>query len=168
MLLDHTIRKPPTTGTYVSHQLLEQFTNGQRPLFVDLGDRLIVRTAQNITPDGKPLPEVSQGDILGFELVASCGTKCKGRHSYYPVKDWRSRRDWLERRAEAHGFRVCVVSVSARSQKIEKKGRPINLDRTHFSGVLEVTVAELFRGTLEQGLSGPAKAFGRGLMRVGH
>lgn len=166
MLHDHIIPKPAGISAYASHQLLEHLTNGQRPQFTDLGDHLIVRGDETLTDAGKSLPEVRAGDVLGFELVASCGTKCKGRHRYFPRHDWRSRKAWLERRAEEAGFEVRALSVISRSEGIERKGKTISIDRTQFTGILKVIDTEAFRTTLAQGVPGPARAFGRGMIRI--
>ena len=92
MLHDHVIPKPPTLGAYASHQLLEGLTDGGRPLFVDNGDHLLVRSAnQSLTQSSKRVRTVNVGDVLGFELRASCGVKVKGKHRYFPLKDWRAR-----------------------------------------------------------------------------
>lgn len=166
MLHDHIIPKPAGIGVYTSHRLLEDLTKGQRPQFADLGDHLIVRGDETLTDAGKSLPDVRVGDILGFELVASCGTKCKGKHRYFPRHDWRSRREWLERKAGDAGFEVRALSVTSRSEEIERKGRTISIDRTQFTGILKVADAKAFTVTLAEGLPGPARAFGRGMIRV--
>lgn len=166
MLHDHVIPKPAGIGSYASHQLLEELTNGQRPLFADLGNYLVVRTEAALSDGGKTLPEVQEGDILGFELVASCGTKCKGKHRYFPRHDWRSRKAWLERKSADAGFEVRALSVTARSEEIQRKGKTLNIDRTQFAGILKVTDPAVFMTTLAQGLPGPARAFGRGMIRI--
>ena len=166
MLRDHIITKPEQIGPYASHQLVEELTDGGRPLFADTGGQLIIRSKSDLTANGILVRDVSDGDILGFELVASCGTKSKGRHNYFPKHDWHSRRDWLERRAHNAGFEVRALSVKARGEKIERRGRVIQIDRTQFTGILKVTNAEAFRTTLKEGVGGPGKAFGRGMIRI--
>ena len=49
-MLDHVIPKPPRVAGYTLHQLAEAVTDGARPLFVDRGDHLVVRTDKPITP----------------------------------------------------------------------------------------------------------------------
>ncbi len=166
MLHDHIITKPQGMDGYVSHQLLEDLTKGQRPSFVDLGDRLIIRGEAHLTPTGRPLREVRDGDVIAFEAVCSCGVKNKGKHRYFPKQDWRSRRKWLERKSSDAGFKIRALSVNARSEDINYKGRKIKIDRTNFAGILKVTDAEVFTKVLARGLSGPAKAFGRGMIRL--
>lgn len=166
MLHDHIITKPESIGAYASHQLVEEMLDGSRPPFVDLGDYLIVRGPEHLTPHGKPLPEIVEGGVYGFELVASCGTKTKGRHTYFPVADWRARRAWLERRAHDAGFELRAVSIRARSEKIERRGKTVRIDRTEFAGILQVTNADALKASLADGLPGPARAFGRGMIRI--
>ena len=44
MLLDHIIPKPPSLRGYDLHRLVQGLTDGASPLFVDMGENLIVRT----------------------------------------------------------------------------------------------------------------------------
>ena len=166
MLRDHIITKPERIGIYASHQLVEDLTSGGRPLYVDAGTHLIIRSDRDLTENGVPVRDVADGDVLGFELVASCGTKKKGKYSYFPTKNWRARREWLESRASASGFEIRALSVNARSERIERKGRDIQIDRTQFTGILKITNAQAFRVTLKNGVGGPGKAFGRGMIRI--
>lgn len=166
MLLDHTIPKPPSVGAYDNHQLLEGLTDGQRPLFVDMGDYLVVRSRQEITDRFRPVPEVQEGDIRAFELRVSCGVKNKGRHRYFPLRDWRSRHDWLKRRAPAYGFEVLTVNVTARRIKIAKSERSFWMDSSDFTGVLRVTDVAAFRKVLADGFPGPGRAFGHGMLII--
>lgn len=162
MLHDHVIPKPPTLGAYTSHQLLEGLTDGARPLFVDNGDHLLVRSANpSLTQSSKPVRSVSVGDVLGFELRTSCGVKVKGKHRYFPLKDWRARRAWLDRRAS--GFEVLTVTVSARSAQVKEN---VRIDQTDFAGVLRVTDLEAFNQILANGIGGPGKAFGHGMLVI--
>lgn len=162
MLHDHVIPKPPTLGAYASHQLLEGLTDGGRPLFVDNGDHLLVRSANSsLTQSSKPVRTVSAGNVMGFELRASCGVKVKGKHRYFPLNDWRARHVWLDRRAS--GFDVLTVTVSARSAPI-KKG--VRIDQSNFAGVLRVTDVDALNQVLEHGIGGPGKAFGHGMLVI--
>ena len=54
MLLDHVIPKPPTLKSYQLHQLVQGLTDGESPLFADMGDTLIVRCEKSITDNGAP------------------------------------------------------------------------------------------------------------------
>ena len=166
MLRDHIITKSERIGIYASHQLVEDLTSGGRPLYADAGTHLIIRSDSDLTNNGVPVRDVAEGEVLAFELVASCGTKRKGKHSYFPPRNWRARRRWLENRASAAGFEIRALSVKARRERIERKGRVIQIDRTQFTGILKITDAQAFRVTLKDGVGGPGKAFGRGMIRI--
>ena len=80
MLRDHTIPKPPSLDGYGLHRLVQGLTGGDSPLFVDMGDRVVVRTAKPITDAGKPPRTAEAGEIVGFELRACVARKVRGRH----------------------------------------------------------------------------------------
>lgn len=165
MLFDHTVPKPLSVGVYASHQLVEGLTDGSRPLFVDNGDHLIIRSNDpDLTQSSQPVRDVVIGDIIGFELRASCGVKVKGQHRYFSLNDWRSRHAWLGRRAT--GFEVLTVNVTARRVPIEKGGRTIHIDRSDFTGIMKVTDVAAFQLVLAKGISGPGRAFGHGMLVV--
>lgn len=166
VLLDHTIPKPARVTAYDNHQLLEGLTGGKRPLFVDMGDHLIVRSDQAITTQPRPVPEVSEGEVRAFELRVSCGIKNKGRHRYFPLKDWRARHEWLRARAPAQGFEVLAVNVTARRMKVSKRDRTFWMDSSDFTGILRVLDANSFREVLAKGFPGPGRAFGHGLLII--
>ncbi|MBF9060312.1 type I-E CRISPR-associated protein Cas6/Cse3/CasE [Rhodobacterales bacterium HKCCSP123] len=166
MMHDHVIPKPESIDVYMAHQLIEDLTEGARPPFADMGDHLLVRGPADLTDRGRAVPEVKKGDVFAFELIASCGTKTKGKIRYFPRHDWRSRRAWLETRAIDAGFEVRALSVRARSEQIARRARVIHIDRTQFTGILKVTDASAFRLALEVGFPGPGRAFGRGMIRI--
>lgn len=166
MLLDHTIPKPISVKAYENHRLVEGLTDGQRPLFVDMGDHLIVRAAQQLTDRARPVPDVTEGEVRAFELRASCGVKCRGRHHYFPLDDWRLRHAWLKQRSEANGFEVLTVNVTARRMKIAKGSKTFWMDSSDFTGILRVTDTEAFRKVLAEGFPGPGRAFGHGLLII--
>ena len=165
MLHDHVIMKTAGISDYASHQLLEQMTGGARPLFINNGDHLIFRSEDpDLTPRATVVRPVKEGDIVGFELRASCGVKTKGKQKYFALKDWRARRDWLERKAQ--GFEVVAVTISSETSKIQKGSKTIKIDQTDFTGILKVTDVSAFLATLKNGVSTPGKAFGRGLLII--
>ncbi|MXY38530.1 MAG: type I-E CRISPR-associated protein Cas6/Cse3/CasE [Rhodospirillaceae bacterium] len=167
MMLDHEIPKPPTLTAYRLHRMVEGLTDGESPLFADLGDTLLVRTAQPLTDKGRPLRPFETGDLLGFELRACVSKKRKGRHIYYPLRDWRSRHAWLARQGEKHGFEPRTVNCRAGRTTIDDgRGRRFAVDRTDFTGILRVTDAAAFRRALETGIGSTARAFGFGLLLI--
>lgn len=163
---EYVLSKPPTAGGYSLHRLVAGLTDGAPALFADRGDHLVVRTGKQIGANQRPVREVSTGDVIAFELRASCGTKKKGRHSYWPVADWKSRHGWLDRQGERHGFAVITVHCTADMQVIEKTGRKFTVDKTDFVGVLKVTDSEKFGNALATGVGGKAKAFGFGMIQI--
>jgi hypothetical protein len=81
MLLDHVIPKPPTLKGYDLHRLVQGLTEGESPLFADMGDSLLVRTEKPITEKGTPARQIMDGEIVGFELRACVARKIKGKLS---------------------------------------------------------------------------------------
>ena len=157
MLLDHAIPKPPS--------LVQGLTDGDSPLFVDMGDRVLVRTARPLTEEGVPPRAVEAGGLGAFELRACVSRKVRGRHRYYPPGDWRSRHDWLRRQGAALGFEPLTVHCRAGVETIEKGGGPaFTVDRTDFTGVLRVTDAAAFGRAVSGGVGSTARAFGFGML----
>lgn len=72
--------------------------------------------------------------------------------------------DWLQSRADNHGFTVMSASIDAYQQKRAGK-RDIRFSTVDFSGELLITDPKLFQQALFNGL-GHAKAFGCGLLLV--
>ena len=163
---EYVLAKPPSTSAYALHRIVAGLTDGAPALFADRGDHLVVRTTKQLDADRRPVREVKGGDVIAFELRASCGTKNKGRHTYWPVADWKSRHDWLDRQGERHGFSVITTHCSSGMQLIEKAGRKFTVDRTDFVGVLKVTDSERFGNAIVKGIGGKAKAFGFGLIQI--
>ena len=166
MLADHTIAKPASLGSYECHRLVAGLVGEGRPLFLDMGDHVIVRSDKPISQAGKPLPEVQAGEVRAFELRASCGVRNKGRHRYFPHGDWRSRHEWLSQRAGRHGFEALTLHVTSRSDRIAKDGRAFCMDRSDFMGILKVTDLAAFQEMLAKGMPGPGRAFGYGMMII--
>lgn len=163
---EYVLTKPPSAGGYSLHRMVAGLTNGAPALFADRGDHLVVRTAKPIDAERRPVREVNTGDVIAFDLRASCGTKNKGRHGYWPVADWQSRHAWLDRQGERHGFSVITVHCTADMQLIQKTGRKFTVDKTDFVGVLKVTDAAKFNIAVATGIGGKAKAFGFGMIQI--
>ena len=165
MLLDHVVPKPPTIKGYKLHQLVQGLTGGDSPLFVDMGDRLVVRTEKLVTEKGQPIRVAATGDIVGFELRACVSKKIKGQRVYYPVRDWRSRHAWLQRQGQRHGFEPMTMnSHSSYAEVDNEKGRAFTVDQTDFVGVLRVTDSKLFEKAVVNGVGSTAKTFGFGML----
>ena len=165
MLADYVLPKPPRTGGYALHRLVEGLTAGARPLFTDMGDSLWVRSAMPIPgTQALPLHAPRAGDIAAFQLRASVSKKTRGKRSYYAPADWQARHAWLQRQGERHGFAVLTVHCTAAFEKIDKTGQRFTVDRTDFTGVLKVTDEAKFHAALRDGIGACAKAFGFGML----
>ncbi|MBO9427907.1 type I-E CRISPR-associated protein Cas6/Cse3/CasE [Sulfitobacter sp. R18_1] len=164
MLFDHLIPKPAGIDGYAVHQLLEQMTDGGRALHVVNDDHIVVRSeSPDLTNNAVPVRDIKEGDVVSFQLRASCGKKTRGKHKYFSPKDWRSRKEWLDRRA--NGFEIIACHVSSEPEKIAK-GKGFSMDKTDFTGVLKVTDLDAFKAVLREGVSTPGKAYGRGLIVI--
>jgi CRISPR system Cascade subunit CasE len=87
------------------------------------------------------------------------GKEIKG--SRYPTKDIQ---DWINRKAERHGFQILNLNINPLGYQISYKGRtPIPHYAVDFDGVLEVTDSAKFK-TAALGGVGSAKVFGFGLL----
>ena len=165
MLLDHSIPKPPSVQGYALHRLVQGLTAGESPLFVDMGDRVLVRTAKPLTETGAPPRRARTGEIVAFELRACVSRKVRGRHIYYPPADWRSRHDWLRRRGERLGFEPLTLHCRAAPMTVGKAGaRAFKVDRTDFTGVLRVTDEAAFAQAVSGGVGATARTFGFGML----
>jgi hypothetical protein len=165
MLLDHVIPKPPSIKGYALHRVVQGLTDGESPLFADMGDNLIVRTEKPVTDKGAPPRVATTGDIIGFELRACVSKKIKGRHVYYPIADWRIRHAWLHKQGERHGFEPLTISCQADQAKLDDgKGRAFTVDQTDFVGILRVTDKSNFEKAVANGVGSTAKAFGFGML----
>ena len=165
-MLDHVIPKPPRVAGYMLHQLAEAVTDGTRPLFVDRGDHLVVRTDKTITSAPVPTREVSLGDVMAFELRACVARKIKGKAIYFPLGDWRSRHAWLERKAAKSGFEVLALRSTSTMAKIAKAHWTFTVDQSDFVGVLRVTDVVLFDVAMAKGVGSTARAFGFGMLTI--
>ena len=73
-------------------------------------------------------------------------------------------RQWLQRKAEAAGFRVEQLAFDPPLREaFRRQGRPGTHVRVDFRGVLVVADRDRFRAAFSQGI-GPARAFGFGML----
>lgn len=165
-MLDHVIPKPSRVAGYMLHQLAEAVTDGARPLFVDRGDHLVVRTDKAITSTPVATREVSQGDVIAFELRACVARKIKGKAIYFPLRDWRPRHAWLARKAAMCGFEVLALRSTSSMAKIAKEHQVFTVDQTDFVGVLRVTDVAQFGVAMARGVGSTARAFGFGMLTI--
>lgn len=163
--MEYTIDKPTSVGTYANHRIVAGLTGGKPASWCDEGERLRIRTQDAIQADAQPKRSFANGQIVGFQLKASCGKKVKGKHRYFHTSDWRSRHEWMHRKGQLHGFEVLTIHCHAEQERIQAGTRMFNVDATFFTGVLKVTDIEKFNAVLVSGIGSTAKAFGFGFIQ---
>jgi len=165
-MMDFIMQKPASVRGYALHRIAAGLADGDKVLFADGGDCLLLRSDKTLDVAQCQVRTVSSGDILGFELRACVGKKVKGRHLYFRTSDWRSRHEWLERKGSAHGFTVITVHCSAAMQTVRAGTRQFTVDQTDFTGVLKVTDLTRFNSVLANGVGNTARAFGFGMLII--
>ena len=164
--MDFVMKKPPTVRGYALHRIAAGLADGEKVLFADCGDHVLLRTNKPLDVDPRSVRTVALGDIIGFELRACVGKKVKGKHQYFRTSDWRSRHAWLERQGNAHGFAIITVHCTAAMQVVKAGDRQFTVDQTDFTGVLKVTDVEQFNEAVAHGVGNKAKAFGFGMLVI--
>lgn len=129
---------------------------------ISSGTRLVFRLAANPT---KRAPKDDKGDPKFQDA----------KRRRIDIRDDAKKIDWLTRKGEQCGFRLCrvstkneVASVDAAPMsafKFKHDAGSVTLARATFDGVLEVTNADVFRNAIASGI-GTGKAYGFGLMSV--
>ena len=166
MISDYVFPKPATATGYALHRISAGIAQGATVLFRDCGDSILMRSEAKLGDTAIQLAEPKVGDIRVFQLRASVSQKTRGKRSYYPVTDWRSRHAWLQRQGERHGFALLTVNCNAVFAKVEKTGKTFTVDQTDFTGALKVTDAGKFASALRTGIGSTARAFGFGLLLI--
>lgn len=167
MFKEYEIAKPAPVQGYQLHALVQALTNAASPLFADRGDKIIIRSDLPLAGQSRPMPELKEGDIAAFALDACVCKKTRGKRSYYPKSDLKSRKAWLRSKAKAAGFEVVTMHVSPAMMTIDdSKGRKFTVDKTTFTGVLRVTEVAAFNEALAKGIGSSARAFGLGLLQI--
>lgn len=165
--MDFVLEKPPCTRGYALHRLAAGLADGEKVLFADCGDHMLLRSDKELGAKQLPVRTVALDDIIGFELRACVGKKVKGKHRYFPTSDWSSRHKWLERQGDLHGFTIITVHCTAQMLAVVKAGeRKFTIDQTDFTGVLKVTDTERFNAAIANGVGNKAKAFGFGMLVI--
>lgn len=164
--MDFVMQKPPSVRGYALHRIAAGLVDGEKVLFADCGDHMLLRTGKPLEVDQRPVRTIAAGDIVGFELRACVGKKVKGKHRYFRTSDWRSRHEWLEQRGAAHGFAIITVNCTAEMLTVATGDRRFTVDQTDFTGVLKVTDVERFNNAVANGVGNKAKAFGFGMLVI--
>ncbi len=163
--MEYVIEKPLAVFKYENHRMVAGLTGGKPASWFDEGERLRLRTAEPLPLTAQSARTFSLGQIVGFQLKASCGKKIKGKHKYFHTSDWRSRHEWLKRKSELHGFEVLTVHCRAEMERTNAGARSFTVDSTMFTGVLKVTDVQKFEAVLMSGIGSTAKAFGFGFIQ---
>lgn len=118
------------------------------------------------------LDRIATDQTWAFRLRANPTKTDPRTHQRFAHVTAGQQRDWLLRRAEAHGFEIRThdgepsVVVADRERRVFQRGdTSVTLVTVRYDGLLKVLDAELFRTTLVAGI-GPAKGYGCGLLTV--
>lgn len=163
--MEYVIEKPLTVDKYGCHRMLSGLAGGKPISWVNEGKIIRVRAVDPFPAQVQPERTFIAGQIVGFQLKASCGKKVKGKHRYFHTADWRSRHEWLKRKGVLHGFDVLTVHCNAEQERIVAGKRIFTVDATSFTGVLKVIDAVKFEAVLISGIGSTAKAFGFGFIQ---
>jgi CRISPR system Cascade subunit CasE len=119
---------------------------------------------------------LQKDQLFGFRLSANPTVKIRydkngerrKNSNRVPLLREDEQRAWLDKRAEAAGFRVLDTAISqGQSQKMWKArgAEPITLYTVQFDGYLQVIDPETLKTTIRVGV-GPSRAFGCGLLSL--
>ena len=126
------------------------------------GDVCIVRL-----PGRFSVPALSAGERWLFRLHARIGQKDRstGIRRSYRRTDTGRRLEWLERRGVEHGFAVVVATVEVVREPVARTKGGFWLDRSEFSGVVEIVNPEKVAAAMRTGIGG-GRAWGLGMLRL--
>lgn len=160
----------PDAGIYALHRALDARFGPRRDtgyLWALLrglpeGDVCIVRL-----PDRYEAPPLAAGERWLFSLHARVGQKdgATGRRRVWRRGESARRLQWLERRGADCGFSVASASVSVGRERVLKPGSAFWLDRSEFSGIVEVADPGKVAAALAAGVGG-GRAWGLGMLRL--
>ena len=117
------------------------------------------------------LMSMEAGDIQGFQILTAPNKKIAGEGSKNSrrrmLRTQEERLNWLSRKAEQGGFRILCADEST-AQKIvgqhaSEAGGRFMIDAYCYTGRLQITDAEAFRRSIQEGI-GPEKAYGLGML----
>ena len=126
------------------------------------GDVCIVRLPEGFAP-----PRLAVGERWLFRLHARIGQKdaATGRRRSWRRGETGRRLAWLERRGAEHGFAVAAAAVEIVREMVRKPKAEFCLDRSEFSGVVEITDPERVAAAMTAGIGG-GRAWGLGMLRL--
>lgn len=166
-LRDYIVPKPPSLALYAVHRFVAQLCEGERYLFVDRGDHVVIRCRRELSPRYRELAIPADGDVIAFSLRSAVSKRHKGKNAYALRGDWRARHEWLHKRAEANGFTVLALHVTDGSLKVDGQERKaFSMDQTDFTGVLKVIDQAKFVQCLTHGIGRVGKPYGMGMLVI--
>ncbi len=126
------------------------------------GDVCIVRHPASFAP-----PPLAAGERWLFGLHARIGQKdaATGRRHSYRREGTDRRLQWLERRGAEHGFAVIAATAEAVRERVRKPKAGFWLDRSQFSGRIEIVDPEKVAAAMATGIGG-GRAWGLGMLRL--
>jgi CRISPR system Cascade subunit CasE len=113
-------------------------------------------------------PQFSKGQMLAFRLRANPTVKRNGKRlGLYREEE---QLEWLERKAEDHGFRLAAVRIANDEiidgwLKRDEERHKLRLLAVRFDGVLQVDDPERFLQAVRDGI-GSGKGLGCGLLSL--
>lgn len=111
------------------------------------------------------LQAIDDGNMYRFLLKANPTKKKEGKR--IPLRTYEERLNWIQRKAENHGF--CLLDLSIRSESARtsktKEGHAMTFNSVVYEGYLKVADTGRFKKALVSGI-GSGKAFGFGLMTI--
>ena len=164
--MDFVMQKPPSVRGYALHRIAAGLADGEKILFADCGDHMLMRTEKSLDVNQRPVRTIAAENIIGFELRACVGKKVKGKHHYFHTSDWRSRHEWLVRQGEQHGFTLITAHCTAEMLTVKAGDRLFTIDQTDFTGVLKITDVDRFKNALATGIGNKARTFGFGMLII--
>jgi len=160
---------------YLQGKLYLLILSPEEPCFTELARQLSAEGKKGETKDYTPmLASIQIGARLRFRLRAnpthSVPIVQGVRGKVYPHVTVEQKREWLMKKAQAHGFNLDellfdVVETDYLRFWRSSSMRPVELGVAVFEGELEVADRENFIQALTQGV-GRAKAYGCGLLTV--
>jgi hypothetical protein len=159
--MEYVLDKPPGISGYDNHRIVAGLTSGKPATWHDAGDHLVIRTEKKLDLVGQTRT-FTQGEVIAFQLRASCGKKVQGKHKYFHTSDWRSRHEWLRRKGVLNGFEVITVHCRAEIRRLKN----YTVDETNFTGVLKVTDPVEFGKAVLKGIGSTAGFVGFGFISL--
>lgn len=167
MIYDYRIQKPDTLSGYSVHRFVAELCDGERYLFVDRGDCVVIRTEKVLSEHKTEVKSPSLGEVLAFTLRASVSKRIGGKDRYARLGNWRARHEWLQGRSQKNGFDLLALHVTDQKLQIEgKDGKRFYVDQSDFTGVLKVRDAGIFETCLRRGIGRVGKPYGMGMLVI--